>query len=407
MSPAHLLALSLALLQVGVLTTLVAVPPLLLALFAIARAGLLHQLPFAARRAFLVYLGGIAILLVVHPERKVWLAQFFFFLIYVAVFVVARNLGPGPFCRLVLRWWLALTSLLLLAGLAGVPLFQYVAGYEDVSGWLTIRFSLFSGGGNKHASYLFFVSLVAALALARGPVTRLELVALTVLVSLSILTRGRDSLLTFCLLLWLGRLRAGAGLWSRIWGLAAGGLLAVIVLGCLTREHMVLPTRIDWRTPSLYRAVAHEPYVRAYWNATWWEKLVGFGWPSAALKSQEFKSRQLLERAYAPLSPSEAEFETALQTPLGPHSGFLFFLCLGGLVWSSATLVLAGGPIAWTRPDWSRPEVRLVALAAVLMLAHLVTRDAPRFGWFWATIALCQVAWLACPDPGREPTATG
>ncbi len=405
MSPAHLLALSLALLQIGVLTSLVAAPPLLLALLAIARAGLLHQLPPAARRASLVYLGVIGFLLLVHPERKVWLAQLYYYLIYLTVFLVARDLGTGPFCRLVLRWWLALTSLLLLAGLAGVPLFQYVAGYEDSSSGLTMRLALFSGGGNKLASYLFFVSLVAALALARGPVTRLELVALTVLVCLSILTRGRDSLLTFCLLSWLGGLRSGAGLSGRLWRLAAGGLLVAVLAGCLTREHLVLPTRIDLSTPSLYRAVAHEPYVRAYWNASWWEKLVGLGWPSASRRAQEYKSRQLLEQAYAPLSPSEAEIEEAFQTPLGPHSGFLFLLCVGGVVWFGATLVLVGGPNSVTRPDWSRPEVRLVVLAAILMLAHLVTRDAPRLGWFWASLALCQAAWLACPEAG-EPSAS-
>lgn len=387
------------------MTPLVAGPPLLLAWVAIARAGLLRQLPAAARGAFMVYLGALGFLLVVHPEPKVWLKQFYFFSIYLAVFVVARSLGTGPFCRLILRWWLGLTSLLLLAGLAGVPLFQYVAGYEDSSSWLTMRFAFFSGGGNKLASYLFFVSLVAALALARGPLTRLELVALTVLLSLSILTRGRDLLLTLCLLSWLAGLRAREGPGSWLWRVAAGGLLALIVFGCLTREHMVLPTRILWNTPSLYRAVAHEPYILAYWNASWWEKLVGFGWPSASRRAQEFKSRQLLERALEPMNPSQAEVEETFQTPRGPHSGFLFLLCLGGAVWVGATLFLAGGPIFRTRPDWSRPEVRLVVLAAVLMLAHLFTRDAPRLGWFWASLALCQAAWLACPEAGEAPAS--
>lgn len=366
-------------------------PLIVLAFLACLRTG--SRPPLVVRQALGIYLALLVLVaLVVGRDAKFWLFQLGMALVYYTTHAVVHEHGVLRLCRLALRWWLAVTVLVVLwMAWTGIA-FQYVAGYQDEAPWLALRLSLALNHSNSLASYLLCIGLVAVLSL------RKDRVVLLVLLPLALWTKGRDLLLLVFLVLVSWLLERDRRWWLSIPAILVGGL---ILFGCLTREFAVVP-RVDFSRPSLYRAEAHEPYARAYWQATPLEQLVGRGPTLARDRAWELKSPEQLARAMNVGPTNQADLAEAMARRPRPHHTVLDFLNAGGLLWLTGFLVLVALPLRGAFPVRSR-EGKLALLFLILLGVASLSRDLERLRWFWVELALCQAVLLG----GRSMSSTG
>lgn len=375
--------------------------PLLFALIALSwRWAVFRSLPGAARRSLLLYAAVLLILLLVHPvERLFWISQLYLALLYATILALALSQPLQPLCRLALRWWLVVTLVLIgLLGALDVSLVQYVPEYATSSPWLSVRLRLLFNSSNILASYLLMVTLLATLGLSGQRPGALGRLALVLLVGLALLTRSRDLLLILVMLAALARFAAHTQLTRRLSLIGVILSTGLVLTGFLTREIMVLPQTppyIHFKSPSVYRALAHEPYLRVWMQAEWSERLLGVGLSEAAWRSQALRFRAQAEKAAAPMGVGPNTVDQWMERRYGPHNTLIQILMAGGLLWLSAMSYLLLAPLWPIRKVATGPLARLATLFLALLLVHAMSRDLARTRWFWAEVAFCQAAILS------------
>lgn len=378
-------------------------PIVLLAIVQCIRARGFTHMPAIARKSLATYLLTILLVVVLAGPRDsgFWCGQILLALAYAAILCAAVVVGVEKISSLSIRCWVAVTAgVILLSPLLDTLLFQYVPEYAHKYGWLSLRLCLMLKHANAFSAYLIFITLLLVLGLSRRRLTRFDWLSIVLLVLMSLCTVSRDEFVVLALLFQLAYLRT-----SKVYLAAITlGLALVVMAGALAREFTVLPGRfpfLDFNTPSLYRAVAHEPYARAFWNASWPEKLAGLGPTEASERAFQGKSRELVERAFVPVEGSPTDVEAAMRAHFRPHNLWLDVLCNGGLIWLSGWLVLILTPLAGSTSGWTRRR-RQVAFFLTLLTMSSLSRDLDRLRWFLPEIALCHAAWHEGGRPDDE-----